>query len=212
MNYYSIGADRWSVSDYPTENNKTKKLYFSGDNSLGEKEGEGKFTYRYDPEQRLNVFKYRNVYRAEKANSNDGIISFESDEFKEDTSFFGKIRWHMNVSSDCEDSAFFMRVYLVEGDEAYNITETITSINHIDKSYKPNEKLLIDIKTPPVGFTVKKGNKIRVDIASDGGVYVPNANIKGHWAQITETKVANNTIYCEGAYIQLPCENTTKKY
>ena len=78
---------------------KTTKLYFNGDNSLSEIEGE--FTYRYEPEQRLNVFKYRNVYRAEKANSIDGIISFKSDEFKEDTSFFGKIRSHMNVSSDC---------------------------------------------------------------------------------------------------------------
>jgi len=207
VNYYSIGADKWCVSDYPFENAKIKKLYFNDDNILAKTEGEGSFSYRYDPEVRLNAFKYRNVYKAERINAIDGIVSFVSNAFEDDASFFGEIRWHMNVSSDCEDSAFFMRVYLVENSEAYNITETITSISHINKNYKPNGKLLIDIKTPPAGFTVKKGNRIRVDIASDGGVYMPNANVKGHWAEITDVKVANNTIYCNDAYIELPYGN-----
>ena len=144
-----------------------------------------------------------NISKAEKMNTIDGIISFETAAFYEDESFFGEIRWHMNVSSDCEDTAFYIRVYLEEDGEAYNLTETITSLNYLHKNYKPGQKLLIDLKTPPIGFTVKKGNQLRVDITSDGGIYVPNANIKGHWAEITETKIANNTIFCEDAYIEL---------
>ena len=37
----------------------------------------------------------------------------------------------MDVSSDYEDTAFFMSVYLVENGEAYNITETKTANNTI---------------------------------------------------------------------------------
>ena len=39
--------------------------------------------------------------------------------------------WNMDVSSDYEDTAFFMSVYLVENGEAYNITETKTANNTI---------------------------------------------------------------------------------
>jgi len=211
VNYYSIGADEWGTAEYPLKQADTKRLYFNGDNKLCKTCGEGSFTYEYDPEKRLGAFKYMNIHKAEEINAIDGIISFVSDAFEEDESFFGEIGWHMNVASDCEDSAFYIRIYLEENGEAFNLTETITSINNINKEYKPNDRIIIDIKTPPIGFTVKKGNKIRVDIASDGGVYIPNANVKGHWAEITETKVAKNTIFCDDAYIELPKTNFNHK-
>ena len=40
---------------------------------------------------------------------------------------------------------------------------------------------------------------------ADGEIYVPHSNTKGHWAKVTETKVATNTVICDGeAYIELP--------
>lgn len=103
-------------------------------------------------------------------------------------------------------AAFFIRVYFVENDVAYNLTETITSLSYIKEDYKAGEKITIDLLTPPVAFTVKKGGRIRVDISSDGGVYVPHANVKGHWAEVCETKIANNTIFTEDAFIELEKE------
>ncbi len=155
------------------------------------------------PKKRNEAYKYLNIYKAEKVNSIDGICSFVSEPFSADESFFGNIEWHMTVSSDCEESDFFIRIFLEENGEAYNLTETITSINHIKKDYKPFEKLTIDLKTPPIGFTIKKGNKIRVDISSDGGIFVPNANVRGHFAEITETKVAHNTVFFDNSYIEI---------
>ena len=101
---------------------------------------------------------------------------------------------------------FFMRVYLVENNVAYNLTETITSLSNIDENYKKGEKITIDLFTPPIAFALKSGNQIRVDIASDGGIYVPHANVKGHWAKVTETRTATNTIYLEDAFIELDVE------
>ncbi|MEE0410602.1 MAG: CocE/NonD family hydrolase C-terminal non-catalytic domain-containing protein, partial [Clostridia bacterium] len=170
------------------------------------KTNDEKITYTYNPEERVDCFKYLDIYKANPANSVDGVISFESEAFSEEVSFYGETSWRMDVSSDCEDTAFFMRLYLVEDGETYNITETITSLSHINPDYIPGEKITIDLKTPPCAFTVKKGSGIRVDISSYGGKYVPHANVKGHWAEVTETKIANNTIHLDGAYIELPTE------
>lgn len=103
-------------------------------------------------------------------------------------------------------AAFFIRVYFVENDVAYNLTETITSLSYIKEDYKAGEKITIDLFTPPIAFAVKRGGKIRVDISSDGGIYVPHANIKGHWAEVCDTKIANNTIFINDSFIELEME------
>ena len=41
-------------------------------------------------------------------------------------------------------------------------------------------------------------------VGEDGGVYVPHANVKGHWAEVTETKISRNTVYMEDSFIELP--------
>ncbi len=86
---------------------------------------------------------------------------------------------------------------------AYNLTETITSLSHIKEDYQAGEKMTVDIVTPPIAFTVKRGGRIRVDVSSNGGIYVPHGNVKGHWATITETRVANNTLSLQDAFVEL---------
>lgn len=208
VKYYSIGEDEWKTAEYPTTDSKEMRLYFGEDNTLNVQpcETEKSISYVYNPEKRLGCYKYHAIYKAEKIGSVNGVVSFQSTEFNENISFLGKIKWHMNVSSDCEDTAFFIRVYFVENDISYNLTETITSLSHIKENYKSGEKITIDLFTPPIAFTVKKGNKIRVDISSDGGIYVPHANVKGQWAEVTETKIANNTIYLADSFIELYTE------
>ena len=153
----------------------------------------------------LSCFKHHDIYKAQPAGAVDGVLSFVSAPFEENVDFYGKIRWNMKVKSDCDDTAFFMRVYFVENGIAYNLTETITSLSNINANYIAGEECLINIFTPPIGFTIKKGNSIRVDIASHSGLYVPNSNTKGHWAKVTETKIAKNTVICnEDAYIEFP--------
>lgn len=206
--YYSIGKDTWESGFYPTACQNPLRLYFGENDSLltSPCETEKSVSYLYDPEKPLNCYKYDNIYKADKINSHNGVLSFVSKKFSKEENFFGKIKWHMAVSSDCEDTAFFIRVYFVENDVAYNLTETITSLSHIKGSYKAGEKIIIDLYTPPIAFTVKKGGKIRIDISSDGGVYVPHANVKDHWAEVTETKIATNTIYLNDSFIELSME------
>ena len=205
VNYYSIGGDFWTT-DKPSA--IYKKLYFNNDGTLSDKHTvSGEQSYMFNPDKPLNYFKFGDILKAPKQNT-DGVLSFVSEPICEDISFYGKIQWHMNVKTDCDDTAFFMRIYFIENGEAYNLTETITSLSHINENYKANEECMVDIYTPPIGFTLKKGCSLRVDISSHSDIYVPHSNVKGHWAKVTESKIAKNTIICdEEAYIVLPiCE------
>lgn len=199
-NYYSIGGGRWTTQ---TEEKGKFKLYFNGNNTMSAKPTcTGEMHYIYDPEKPLGYYKRLNIFK--QGEPVDGVVSFTSAPFEEDISFFGKIAWHMKVRSSCDDTAFFMRVYMVEDGESYNLTDTITSLSYLNENYAAGEACLVDIVTPQIGFTIKKGNAIRVDISSHSDIYVPHANVKGHWAKATETKVATNTLICdEDAYIEL---------
>ena len=208
VNYYSIGGGKWDVSDFPQPAAGTKKLYFRKDHVLSDTacDRDERIAYVYDPEVRPGCFRHHGIFKAHAPNSVPGVISFLSVPVAEEQSFYGPIHWHMDVSSDCEDTAFFIRVYLMEDGESYNLTDTITSLSHLQPNYRPNDILTLDINTPPIGFTLKKGSSIRVDIASHSDIYVPHANVKGHWAEVTETKIANNTLHLKDAYIALPIE------
>ena len=50
------------------------------------------------------------------------------------------------------------------------------------------------------------GMRLRIDITSESGNYLPHPNVKGHFAYVTETRVAHNTIHPEGSYVELPIE------
>lgn len=204
VNYYSVGGDFWAAADN-LQNQKAKRFYLNADKTLSEQPLQaGELSYRFDPAFRHGKFKYHNIFKAERADIEDGIISFYSHPFEEDASFYGKVRWHATVKTDCEDTAFYIRIYLTENSCDFNLTETITTLSNIDENYRPNTDICIDIQTPPIAFTVKKGSGLRVDISSDGGIYVPHANVKGHWAEVTETQVAKNTVVLNGeAFIEI---------
>lgn len=207
VTYHSIGGDRWKCRNFPCSSKEVLKLYFGKDGILSKENSEGEISYKYNPQIKNKSFQYMTIHEAEQIGTREDIISFVSDEINEDADFFGEIRWHMNVSSSCDDTAFFMRVHFVRDKVAYNLTETITSLTHINPGYERGEKLQIDIKTPPIGFTLKKGDRIRIDISSNGSIYVPHSNLKCHWAEAPKTRIAANTIYMDDAFVEIPLDN-----
>ena len=125
-----------------------------------------------------------------------------------DKSFFGKVRFKVNISSDCEDTSFLLKLCFVENGESYNITEALFSLSHFIPDYKPQDIVSIEVETTPVAFTLKKDVRLRVDISSViGEGFFPHTNVRGHFAYVTETRIANNTFHTNGSYIELPYEN-----
>ena len=208
VKYYSIGADEWRTNVYPRSNSEHIRFYFAKNGKLCLRQTDGEaVSYRYDPSISNVQYKHENIYRAHKEGTVAGVMSFVSEHFEKEEHFFGKIKFYLTVSSDCEDTAFFVRLLFVENGESYNLTETIGSLSYFVKDYTPCEKVRIELETPPIAFTIKPGMRIRVDISSESGVYLPHPNIKGHFAYVSNTNVANNTIYTEGSYIDIPYEH-----
>ena len=209
VNYYSIGADEWRATEYPRCSSGFLRLYLESGARLSNNkpEREDSQTYVYDPEYKSNPYGLHNMYKAFAPDSEEGVLSFISEPVQSDQSFFGNVKLHLNVSTDCDDTAFFMRMYFVDGEDAYNLTETVGSISYFYDDYKAGEKIALDLECTPIAFTLKKGMRIRIDVSSKSGVYSPHANVKGHFAYVDSTRVAKNTVYIGESYVELPFEN-----
>lgn len=200
VNYYTVGADRWLTDEEPVD---TLRLHLRCDQMLG-KPMAGEISYRYDPQVRHGKFQYNAIKAHEPGRIEEGIVTFYSQPFEKEMRFYSYPRWQMKVRSSKHNTAFFIRLYLRRDGKDYNLTETITSLSHLDPDYRAGQELTIDLPLPHVGFTVMPGDAIRVDVSSDGGVYVPHSNTRGHWAHVTKTQIATNTILCgEDSYIEL---------
>ena len=95
-------------------------------------------------------------------------------------------------------------MHFVRDGKAYNLTETITSLSYINPDCRRGEIQEIDLKTPPIGFTLRKGDRIRVDVSSNGSIFVPHSNLKCHWAKAPKTRIATNTVFMKDAFIEIP--------
>ena len=114
----------------------------------------------------------------------------------------GKIRVHLFVSSDAEDTAFSAKLMEVfENGEAVNIRGSITTLayrNGADHrgSYTPGEIVDINIEMWDVAWKLRKGSRLRLDISSsDFPQYSVHSNYPGIWSEQSETKVAQQTVY-----------------
>lgn len=209
LKYYSVGGGDWRESIWPrTSAVKTRAFRLGADGVIVEGAAQtGERAYDYDPMQTPNCFPFHQIAKAFAPGKYPGVLSFVSAPFTEEVRFFGRPRVKVPVKSNCDDTQFFFRIYFAdESGVAYNLTETIAALRYVKKDYKAGETLTLDLELPPIAFTVKKGWRIRLDISSYGGVYVPHANVAGHWAEVTETKVAHNSVICGEATLELPLE------
>ena len=204
VTWHSVTGGEWRTG-LPSQQ-RPRRLYFNSDGTLTAAPGlPGERSYRYDPEQPLRFYRHNCLYRR-PAETPEGVLTFLSEIAETDMTVCGPVRWHMRVKTDCEDTAFFLRVYVQEADGgAWNLTETITSLTCQKPDYAAGDVCSVAVETPPIGFLWKKGCRIRADISSHSDLYVPHANVRGHWAKVTETRVARNTVLLDGAaYLELP--------
>ena len=207
LTYYSLGSEDWYTES--ASQPASVKFYFSEDRKLSQVPlaQDLRITYRYDPDDAPGCFRHNGIFPGHEPNSIPGVITFLSEPADTRCQFFGPIRWHMTLSSDCEDTAFFIRVSIVENGISYNLTQGITSLSYIAPDCRADMPIPVDLDTTPIAFTLKKGTRLRVDISSHSDIFAPHPNIKGNWAEISECKIANNTLHLKDAYIALPLVN-----
>ena len=146
------------------------------------------------------------VYQ-DKPNLRDDIISVYTDAFEEDVLVKGKMSARLNVKSDCEDTCFYVRISIPKEKGDYGLRDDINSLCFQLGDYTPGEYVNIDFSFDEHSFLIKKGERLRIDIASaDKEHYVRHTNQKGLYSEQTSVKIANNTVNLENSYIVLPIE------
>lgn len=151
----------------------------------------------------------RGSHALSPAGYRDDVISFVSEPMAQDTTLAGNLVANLFVSTDVEDTAFTYTISEVDADGvAHNIRNGLLTLAYRNdryapavNDYKPGTVVEMEIESLPIVWTVSAGNRIRIDISSSNFPEFSNhTNTVGNWAEQTEYKVANQTIYVGGTH------------
>ena len=199
ITYYKLFDNTWCCDDfYDAKEMHRIKL------------GDGKISYKYNPYAPAS-FKgglsanFGGSAWQDAPNLRYDVISLYTPEFEKDTFVKGKMRAVLKVSSDCEDTCFYIRLSLCKSEGDYGLRDDINQISNFKADYKPNEELEMDFSFDEHAFVIHKGEKIRIDISSSAFPhYVPHTNQRGLFSEQATARVANNTVELNESYIELP--------
>ena len=119
----------------------------------------------------------------------------------------GRMRAELTVSSDCDDTSFYIMVGIETENGDYSLRHDITSIIYQKGSYECNNKIKLDFTFDEYAFKLKQGQRLRIDIApTDKNTYVCHTNIKGEYAKISTCKTAKNKVFLGESQLILPVE------
>ena len=143
-------------------------------------------------------------------NSRHDIVSVYTEPFAEDAFVKGKMSAQLTVSSDCEDTCFYVRVSIAEERGDYGLRDDITSLCYQLGDYVPGTDVQLDFNFDEHAFLIRRGQRLRVDIASaDNAHYVRHTNMKGLYCEQTTARVAHNTVRLAKSTLTLPVEDTS---
>ncbi len=236
---YVIGADQWKkLETFPVMQSHRLSLFLQTDGGLTEvpaKEpvavsadagNSSADTFIYDPENPVPSHGAESLLQTmEEVGSlpqpapgyREDVLSFISEPFTDGIEMEGKIRVHLFVSSDAEDTAFSAKLMEVfENGDTVNIRGSITTLAYRNgathrKTYTPGEIVDIDIEMWDVAWKLQKGSRLRLDISSsDFPQYCVHSNYPGVWSMQSQTQKAKQTVYMGKSYpseVILPINN-----
>ena len=199
VTYFTIFENVWHTDEfYKSEERVTIPL------------GKERASYTYNPENppKFNGGLSCNFGGAQfqpEANLRDDVISVYTAPFDRDTVVQGKMTANLTVSSDCEDTCFYMRISIEKPEGDYGLRDDITTLCHQLGDYTPNTDVTLDFTFDEHSFLIRQGERLRIDISSaDNENYVRHTNVKGLYSTVASVKIAKNTVDLAKSNITLP--------
>lgn len=216
VKYYTIGAHAWhSVAALP-EVTVRKPLYLNQGGELSFTAGEaGEAAYTYDPENPTRfeggsnafVTVKRGVRVDEVCQYGEDMLTFTTEPLAEAITITGEIEAALTVRSDCEDTAFFLRLEALMEGKWVPVQETISTLRRCCPDYVPGTEAAVTMQTAPTSWRFPAGSKLRVHVASASWpTYPAHGNTAVSLQEQTETKVAHNRIVLGKSMVLLPIE------
>lgn len=213
IKYYTIGSGAWScMADLPEVHEQV--WYLNGDGSLSTQPGSSIWrSWRYDPQAPTQFRGGANGFgtvpsgiRADREpNSGGDLVSFVSAPLEKDMDITGSIEIELTVRSDCEDTAFFVRVSVLKNEKYLPVQESILTLRSQNPDYRPGDEAVVRMATDPTSWRFCKGDRLRVDVASaNWPVYPAHGNVPGPMIASKETRVAKNEVKTGQSRVILP--------
>lgn len=211
MYFPQRAQNSWYVEDTFTEGENEQTLYLNADRVLAPAAADvQEVTYVYDPynpAEFTGLHSFFTPWWAELAGSTSlftpqnqpdfrfDVKSFVSEPLAEDASLKGTISADLCVKSDCEDTCFYLRMYVIHDGVTYAIREDLDSICHQYPDYVPGEEVVLHYDIPQLAWNLATGDQIRVDVSSSCyPMYAPHTNVKGLQCDVEKPVVAHNTL------------------
>ncbi len=202
VTYFRLFEDGWKTDGFA-----------AGSKNESVKFGTGIDTYTYNPFDPPKCFKgglslnFGGTAYQDPPNSHYGVRSRYSEPFAKNTFVNGKIKVKLKVKSDCEDTAFYVRLMLTKPDGDYGLRDDITTLADFSKDYIPGEWQEIIFELDEHAFMISEGEKLRLDVSSAAfPLFLPHTNYKGLFSEQDRAKPAHNTVDWANSEIILPCE------
>jgi len=201
VTYYKLFGQTWCCDDFrEAEQFRTIGL------------GTGTVSYSYDPNHPasfpggLSANFGGNAWQ-DPPNLRSDIVTVYTPEFTEDTFIKGKITAKLKVTSDCEDTCFYLRISLCKAEGDYGLRDDINQISNFCEAYVPGTETDMDFSFDEHAIVIQKGEKLRVDISSSAFPhYVRHTNCKGLFSEQTTAKTAVNSVVLDQSYLKLPID------
>lgn len=119
----------------------------------------------------------------------------------------GRMNVALRVRSDCEDTAFYVRVSVKKAgtEKFYGLRESIKALTWDEGDYVPGSVRTLRFDLADIAFRLGKGDVLRLDVSSSNvAMFTPHTNVKGVQAYVREPKVAVNAVLAEGSSLTLP--------
>lgn len=208
ITYYGLWEKKWYTVPRFDDGEKCFTLHL-GERKLQPEPGTGRITFTYNPFAPAEFkggcpFLMDGMKEQDQPDFRYDVVSFLSEHFSEPLKVRGKFQAKIHVASDCEDTAFYLRLSIVKGEHTYCLREDITSICRQHPAYRPGEEVPLAFHFVEHAFTVEPGDRLRLDISSScWPIFLPHTNLKGNRYFHTTANVARNTIICDGSRLTL---------
>lgn len=214
ITYYCAG-EGWQKSEKLGSGNgniSTLTLYPAADGKLNLSPSVGNRSYDYDPKNPAHFPGGSNVFQSGNAGLQSqpepdfrpDVLSFISEPFENDITLDGEIQATLEVSSDCTDTAFFVRADIIRDGVTWYMRDTIVNLRDTLGSYTSNGRVRIDLTLDPVAYKIQSGDRIRFDISSsDFPTYNAHSNTSVYWCYAKRTRVAKNTVFMDNSKFSL---------
>lgn len=200
IRYFALWENRWIEEDSMEDG--PRRIDFTL--------GEGTRSWTYDPLRQPPDFpgsagnSFAGMRPQHEPDFRDDVVSFVLPAIEETLDARGRMQVELAVSSDCEDTAFVVRVSVDKGDGRwYFLRDDITSICADGRDYEPGTETKLVYRFPELAFRLVKGDRLRVDVASACDQFSPHGNVKGNQLFIREPKKARNSVRADGSTLTL---------